>query len=84
MTAINCPIRLGQVGVRTDADLQLIVDNVNADEAMFVGLVHDVGKLYILSRVGNHPELFRNPSSVAEFAAESKEEIDNLMSALRG
>jgi len=31
---------------------------LNPDGAMLVGLLHGIGKLYILSRAGDHPELF--------------------------
>jgi HD-like signal output (HDOD) protein len=31
---------------------------VNPDEAMLVGLLHGIGKLYILTRAEGHPELF--------------------------
>ena len=37
---------------------------VNADEAMFVGLVHDIGKLYILTKMEDHPELFGDPAKL--------------------
>ncbi len=37
---------------------------VNPDEAMLAGMMHGIGKLYILTRVPEHPELF---SSAAEF-----------------
>jgi len=37
---------------------------VNCDEAMLAGMMHGIGKLYILTRVPEHPELF---SSAAEF-----------------
>jgi HD-like signal output (HDOD) protein len=31
---------------------------VNPDEAMLTGMMHGIGKLYILTRAANHPELF--------------------------
>ncbi len=31
---------------------------LNPDEALLAGLLHDIGKLYILTRAANHPELF--------------------------
>jgi putative nucleotidyltransferase with HDIG domain len=34
---------------------------LNADEAYLAGLLHGVGKLYILRRTANHPELLKNP-----------------------
>lgn len=33
------------------------VGRINADEAMFAGLVHDIGVFYLLSRATNFPEL---------------------------
>jgi HD-like signal output (HDOD) protein len=34
--------------------------DINADEAMLAGLMHNVGKIYILARAHKHPELFRD------------------------
>jgi HD-like signal output (HDOD) protein len=31
---------------------------VNPDEAMLAGMMHGIGKLYIMTRAANHPELF--------------------------
>jgi alcohol dehydrogenase class IV len=31
MTAIGCPTRLGNVGVQTDADVEILVQNVNTE-----------------------------------------------------
>jgi HD-like signal output (HDOD) protein len=31
---------------------------VNPDEAMLTGMMHGIGKLYVLTRAANHPELF--------------------------
>jgi HD-like signal output (HDOD) protein len=36
---------------------------VNADTALLTGLLHGVGRLYILTRAVRHPALFSNPSS---------------------
>jgi HD-like signal output (HDOD) protein len=33
---------------------------VNPDEAMLTGMMHGIGKLYILTRAADHPELFAN------------------------
>jgi HD-like signal output (HDOD) protein len=35
---------------------------VNPDEAMLTGMMHGIGKLYILTRATNHPELFADES----------------------
>ena len=37
---------------------------LDPDEAMFVGLIHDVGKLYILTRIESHEELFDNSDAI--------------------
>jgi len=42
------------------------VPNINSDEAMLTGLIHNVGKIYILSRAHRHPELFKNTAEVNE------------------
>ena len=39
--------------------------SLNADEAMLAGLMHGVGKLYILGRADTAPELFDDPASLA-------------------
>lgn len=39
---------------------------VNADTALLAGLLHGVGRLYIISRMAKHPKLFANPSAFAD------------------
>jgi putative nucleotidyltransferase with HDIG domain len=34
---------------------------LSPDEALFAGLVHDIGKFYLISRAAKHPELFDDP-----------------------
>ncbi len=36
------------------------------DEALLAGLMHAIGKLYILSRAADHPELFQHPEELGE------------------
>ncbi|MFK8016230.1 MAG: HDOD domain-containing protein [Gammaproteobacteria bacterium] len=43
---------------------------VDPDEAMFVGLIHDVGKLYILTRIEHHSELFDSDESINQVLAD--------------
>jgi HD-like signal output (HDOD) protein len=43
--------------------------SLNADEAMLAGLVHAIGKIYILSRAEDYPDLF-----------ESQSELESVMS----
>ncbi|MFO1376362.1 MAG: HDOD domain-containing protein [Steroidobacteraceae bacterium] len=39
---------------------------INPDEAMLVGLLHGIGKLYILTRAEGHPELFASRETLLE------------------
>src|ERR1044072_9362495 len=39
---------------------------VNADESMLAGLLHNVGKLYILARANRHGNVFRDPPVLAQ------------------
>lgn len=39
---------------------------INADEAMFAGIVHDLGRFYLLSRVADFPALLENSVVLAE------------------
>lgn len=43
---------------------------VNPDEAMLAGLLHDIGKFYILTRVDAHPELFEEEQMLADLLQE--------------
>jgi putative nucleotidyltransferase with HDIG domain len=38
----------------------------NADEAMLAGLLHNVGKLYLLARANRHGSLFKDPIALAQ------------------
>lgn len=40
------------------------VPHINADEAMLTGLIHNVGKIYILSRAHRHSGLFGNAAAI--------------------
>jgi len=37
---------------------------VNPDEAMLAGMMHGIGKLYVLTRAVGHPELFADPGTL--------------------
>jgi HD-like signal output (HDOD) protein len=39
---------------------------LNADEAMFAGIVHDLGRFYLLSRAADYPALLEAPAMLAE------------------
>ena len=37
---------------------------LNADEALFAGLVHDIGRFYLLSRAAAYPDLVAHPDEL--------------------
>lgn len=39
---------------------------LNADEAMFAGIMHDLGRFYLLSRAADYPALLEDPATLAE------------------
>jgi HD-like signal output (HDOD) protein len=39
---------------------------VNADEAMLTGMMHGIGKLYVLTRAIDHPELFASETTLTQ------------------
>ncbi len=39
---------------------------INPDEALLTGILHGIGKLYVLTRVADHPELFHSKSTLEE------------------
>lgn len=43
---------------------------LNADEAMLIGLMHGIGKLYILGRAESHPEFFEADSDLEHVMAQ--------------
>ena len=48
---------------------------LNADEAMLTGMMHAIGKLYILTRVVDHPELFASVAALNEVIEDWHAEI---------
>jgi HD-like signal output (HDOD) protein len=43
---------------------------VNPDEAMLTGMMHGIGKLYVLTRVIDHPELFSSGATLSQIIDE--------------
>jgi len=43
---------------------------VNPDEALLVGMMHGIGKLYVLTRAVAHPELFTSGGMIEQIVAE--------------
>jgi HD-like signal output (HDOD) protein len=39
---------------------------INADECMLAGLLHNVGKIYILARANRHGNLFKDPAALSQ------------------
>ena len=53
--------------VRVAAYSYVIADRqtgINPDEAMLAGMLHDIGKFYILNKTGKYPELFNQPETL--------------------
>ena len=46
------------------------LSRINPDEALFAGLVHDIGHFYLLSKAQNYPELQRDPGELQAILAE--------------
>jgi HD-like signal output (HDOD) protein len=38
--------------------------DINADESMLAGLLHNVGKIYILARANRHTNMFKDPAAL--------------------
>ena len=52
---------------------------LNPDEAMFAGVVHDLGRFYLLSRAVDFPELLENRTVLAETINDLSEEISRAV-----
>ena len=48
---------------------------INADEAMLTGMMHGIGKLYVLTRSADHPELFSDPDALDQIVDQWHAEI---------
>jgi putative nucleotidyltransferase with HDIG domain len=46
------------------------LSRINPDEALFAGLVHDIGHFYLLSQASHYPELEQDPDQLAQVLAE--------------
>ncbi|MEJ2610203.1 MAG: HDOD domain-containing protein [Candidatus Thiodiazotropha sp.] len=60
-------------GVRVSAIAYVIAkkhSKVNPDEAMLAGLLHDIGKFYILTRTKDYPELFADQGVLDQLVAD--------------
>lgn len=57
---------------------------VNPDEAMFAGLVHDIGVFYLLSRAVEFPDLIADPAELNQLLAEWHAEIGHALLAAIG
>lgn len=57
---------------------------VNPDEAMFAGLVHDIGVFYLLSRAANFPELIADKAELHELLVQWHDNIGHALLAAMG
>jgi len=77
MAQIRSNVKLGSVKHHLDALWQhstlvaafafVLAKNctkINADEALLTGMMHGIGKLYVLTRSADHPELFSDPDAL--------------------
>ena len=65
----NLSSRLWERSINVAALVYVIakkMTTLNPDEAMFAGIVHDLGRFYLLSQVIDYPELLENPAALAE------------------
>ncbi len=53
--------------------------SLNPDEAMFAGIVHDLGRFYLLSQAVDYPELLENQSALAETVNDLAERATRLV-----
>ena len=49
------------------------------DEAMFAGIVYDLGRFYLLSKATDYPDLLENPTALAETINDLSEEAAQLV-----
>lgn len=60
------------------------VGRINPDEAMFTGLVHDIGVFYLLSRATNFPDLIENRAELYELLVHWHDNIGHALLAAMG
>lgn len=56
-----------------------LAPKLNPDEAMFAGLVHDIGQFYLLSRAGKYPELVDAKSEMGTLMMDWHAEIGHAL-----
>ena len=57
---------------------------ISPDEAMFVGLIHDIGVFYLLSRAANFPQLIGEPAELHQLLVQWHEHIGHALLAAMG
>ena len=60
------------------------VARINPDEAMFAGLVHDIGVFYLLSRATNFPELIADSAELHQLLVQWHDNIGHALLAAIG
>jgi len=62
-TRVHCTL----VGALSYLLTKRLHPGLGTDEAMLAGLVHDIGKFYILTRLVDHPEIYEDPLLMSGF-----------------
>ncbi|EXI84410.1 MAG: putative domain HDIG [Candidatus Accumulibacter regalis] len=57
---------------------------ISPDEAMFAGLVHDIGVFYLLSRAANFPDLIADPAELHQLLVQWHADIGHALLAAMG
>lgn len=52
---------------------------LNADEAMFAGIVHDLARFYLLARAGDYPDLVAEPATLAAVINDLRAPVGRLL-----
>ena len=60
------------------------VAKINGDEAMFAGLVHDLGVFYLMSRAANFPELIEDKAGLHDLLVQWHDNIGHALLAAMG
>jgi HD-like signal output (HDOD) protein len=79
--------RLWEHTIRVAALSRVLARNqgrINPDEAMFAGLVHDIGVFYLLSRAANFPELIEDRAELHQLLVQWHDNIGHALLAAMG
>ena len=60
-----------------------LAHHLNADEAMFAGIVHDLGRFYLLSHVPDYPVLLEDPVVLAQCIDDLADQATKMAAAMK-